>query len=238
MKFFTNNSNDPYYNLALEEYVTRTAVGEVFLLWRNGPTVVIGRNQNPNDELDVAAAREQNVNIARRMSGGGAVYHDLGNVNFSYISQNTAGFGDFMAFARPVVAFLRSLGVEAEHIGNNDIGVDGRKISGNAQYISGGNILHHGTLLFDTDLQVLSGLLTPDPAKLENKGIASVRSRVANIGEFTDMSREEFWRRINEHFSAYEPFTAIDEAAVRELRDSKYATDDWNFGQSPQFDRQ
>jgi len=246
MRFYQNTSNDPYYNLALEEYVTQTATDEVFLLWRNAHTIVFGRNQNPADEMDIELAKEMGIHIVRRMSGGGAVYHDLGNINFSYISQKTENFGDYITFAKPIIEYLRTLGVEAQHIGNNDIGIEVtdrndaggahfRKISGNAQYISKGNILHHGTLLFDTDLSVLSKVLTPDPSKLEGKGIASVRSRVANISEYCNLSRDEFWQGICGHFADCMPVEDIDFDAVMRLRNEKYATEEWVFGQSPNF---
>ena len=244
MRFYQNTSTDPYYNLALEEYVTQTAADEVFLLWRNEPTIVFGRNQNAADELDVAMADEMGIHIIRRMSGGGAVYHDLGNINFSYISQKTDSFGDFLTFAQPIIEFLQTLGVDAKHIGNNDIGVEVkdhpggahfRKISGNAQYICKGNILHHGTLLFDTDLSVLSKVLTPDPSKLEGKGIASVRSRVANISEFCSLSRDEFWQGICGHFADCLLVDDIDFDEVMRLRNEKYATEEWVFGQAPEF---
>lgn len=240
MRYYQSQSTDPYYNLALEEYLTQTAIDEVFMLWRNAPTVVIGKNQNPSDELDIRLADSMGITIVRRMSGGGAVYHDLGNVNFSYISQNTHQFGDFCAFAQPVLDFLHRMGVDAQHIGNNDIGVQLadnsiRKISGNAQYICKSNILHHGTLLFDTDLNMLSTILTPDPSKFEGKGIRSVRSRVANIHEFLpNMSQEHFWQAITGYFALGFSFVEdIDFGAVERLRDEKYATKEWNFGESP-----
>ena len=186
---FVNNggSTDPRYNLALEEYVLRTRFPgqECLLFYVNEPSIIIGRNQNTIEEIDPDAVESRGIHVVRRISGGGAVYHDLGNLNFSFLSPYTMGrFNRYEEFTRPVVAALRGMGVPAELGGRNDIAVDGRKISGNAQFVSGDRMFSHGTLLLDSDLTVLSQVLTPKPGKVESKGHRSVRSRVANISEF------------------------------------------------------
>lgn len=183
MKFKFLETTDPYYNLALEEYLFRTAEEDIFLLWQNEPTIVIGKNQNAYAEIDHNYVKENNIKIARRITGGGAVYHDLGNVNFSYISTSRAENGiDFAYFTEPIIEALASLGVRCHLSGRNDILTsDGKKFSGNAQYSQGNKTLHHGTLLFDSDLAVLSSALRPQDEKLTTKAIKSTRSRVTNL---------------------------------------------------------
>jgi len=202
MKYYRNDCTDALYNLQLEEKLFKEydSGEEFFMLWRNDNAVIVGQNQVIENEIDMIYAREHNVKIVRRITGGGAVYHDLGNVNYTYIGKRASEFGNFLAFAQPVIDFLHTLGVEARHLGKNDIGIGDRKISGNAQAVRDEYILHHGTLLFDVNVSVLAKVLTPDPEKLMNKGIKSVRSRVCNISEYVDMSREEFWQQICAYF--------------------------------------
>lgn len=183
MKYYRLHTTDPYLNLAIEEYLFRHAEDDVFLLWQNEPTVVIGVNQNAFGELDLGYAEREGIHVARRITGGGAVYHDLGNLNYSYISTHGVGALDFKTLAVPIISALAELGLTAELSGRNDIEIDGVKISGNAQHSEGGRVLQHGTLLFDTDLTVLSRVLLPDADKLRTKGIKSVRARVGNIRE-------------------------------------------------------
>jgi lipoate-protein ligase A len=204
MQAYRNDSTDPQFNLRLEENIFNAyhSDEDFFMLWRNDSSVIIGNNQVIENEVDLAFAQEHGIQIVRRITGGGAVYHDLGNVNYTYIGNKANEFGNFLVFAQPVIAFLRSLGVDARHIGKNDIGISDRKISGNAQCVKGQYILHHGTLMFDVDVDVLERVLTPDPAKLQSKGIRSVRSRVCNISEYVDMSRDEFWEAICGYFKA------------------------------------
>ena len=208
MKSYRNDSICAYYNLALEERIFHEYNGgdDFFMLWRNKSAVILGQNQVIENEVDVPYAEANNIQIVRRITGGGTVYHDLGNVNYTYISKKAEKFGDFLEFALPMVEFLRSLGVEAKHIGNNDIGIENssgvRKISGGAQAVRGEYILHHGTLLFDTNLSVLERVLTPDPEKLSSKGIKSIRSRVCNVSEYVNITSDEFWEKICVYFNA------------------------------------
>ncbi len=159
------------------------------MLWQNAHTVVIGKNQNAFAEVDLDALSRDGVYLARRITGGGAVYHDLGNVNFSFISAKSGETGlDFAKFTAPILKALASLGIHAELSGRNDLLLDGQKFSGNAQYSANGRTLHHGTLLFDADLTVLSRYLRPDEEKLKAKGIKSVRSRVTNLAPHLQIS--------------------------------------------------
>ena len=186
MKFLNLKTTDPYRNLAIEEYLFLHSDEDVLMLWQNEPTVVIGKNQNAYAELSLDVIRERGVHVARRITGGGAVYHDLGNVNFSLIS-TTKGRGglDFAAFCQPMIEALATLGICAELSGRNDLLVDGKKFSGNAFYNSKGKSYQHGTILIDADFNKLSRYLTPPKAKLEAKGVKSVKSRVVNLKELS-----------------------------------------------------
>ena len=185
MKFLILKTTDPYRNLATEEYLFRNCLDDVFMLWQNEPTVVIGKNQNAAAEINRAYLDERGIHIARRITGGGAVYHDLGNLNYTFISGSRAGGGlDFAYFTSPIIEALGSVGVAATLTGRNDLAIDGRKFSGNAQHEADGRVLHHGTLLFDSDLDALSSVLTVDPAKIQSKGVKSTRSRVTNLAPY------------------------------------------------------
>ena len=205
MKTYKNECTDPQYNIRLEERIFDDFNGDedFFMLWRNDKSVIVGSNQVIENEVDLEFASAHGISVIQRKTGGGAVYHDLGNVNYTYISDKLSDFGNFLAFAQPVIGFLNSLGVNASHIGKNDIGIDGRKISGNAQRVKGKYILHHGTLMFDVDIAILERVLTPDPAKLHTKGVKSVRSRVCNISDYLGMGREDFWQEICSYFGAH-----------------------------------
>lgn len=181
MKLYVLKTTDPYYNLALEEYLFERGE-EAFLLWQNAPTVVIGKNQNAYAELHIDECRRRGIRIARRITGGGAVYHDMGNLNYSYIASGS-GTLDFARFEAPIIAALSRVGVTATASGRNDLLVGGRKFSGNAQHTKGTRTLHHGTLLFDTDLSVLSSVLAVDAEKLKANAVRSVASRVTNLKE-------------------------------------------------------
>ena len=184
MNFLILKTTNPYTNLAIEEYLFLNAEDDIFMLWQNEPTVVIGKNQNAFAELNIKYIQDNGINIARRITGGGAVYHDLGNINYTFISQKKKHDGiDFEYFTKPILEALSALGLSADLSGRNDILIDGKKISGNAQHSNGEKVLHHGTLLFDSDLSILSNALRVDEEKIKAKGIKSVRSRVMNIKE-------------------------------------------------------
>lgn len=189
MKFSVLDTIDPHYNLAVEEYLFSTSSEEVFLLWQNSPTVVIGKNQNAFAEINKPVLEKNGVKLARRITGGGAVYHDEGNVNYSFITPNAKTEGiDFSSYAEPILKALKTLGVTATLSGRNDIMVGDKKISGNAQHRVGNRVLHHGTLLFSSDLGFLSSVLKVDETKLKSKAVKSTRSRVENISSLIDKS--------------------------------------------------
>lgn len=244
--YLETGSSDPYYNLAFEETVfLRRTEGEYLLLWQNENTIVIGLNQNAEEEIDRAFVERHHIHVVRRTTGGGAVYHDMGNLNYSFITDvGDAQRLTMERFTGPVVEALRSLGLNAEASGRNDILVDGRKVSGTAQRILHGRILHHGCILFDANADMISGALRPEPSKFVSKGIRSVRSRVGNIRAALprDMTMAQFWDHLKRSLvgGGLVPtsLTADELRAVRELRDSKYATWEWNFGCSPPYSLQ
>lgn len=241
MIFLKTNSVDPAFNLACEEYYLRDTELDVFMLWQNSPVVVIGKNQDIYNEIDFDYAEKNKISFIRRITGGGAVYHDLGNINFSFITSDTRAKSlDFEYFTAPIIGALKSMGLNASLSGRNDIIADDRKISGNAQYSSRGRILHHGTLLFDSRLDVLSKVLKPPIEKLESKKIRSVRSRVANVKELIggDMSVGDFFAHLESFILSYFSCESAycDEKAVRNSPYiSKYTQSDFIFGRRKSY---
>ena len=244
MVYLETGSLDPFYNLAFEETVlTRRRSGDYLLLWQNDNTVVIGQNQNAEEEINRAFVEEHDIHVVRRTTGGGAVYHDLGNLNYSFITD--AGDAETLTMERftlPVVNALRGLGLRAEASGRNDILVEGRKVSGTAQRLLNGRILHHGTLLFDTDADMAAGALRAAPEKFRSKSAKSVRSRIGNIRAFLreDMDLPNFWKYLKEALAG-EGFvsgelSAGELAEADRLKRDKYDTWEWNFGRSPAYD--
>lgn len=200
MKLIILESKNPYLNLAIEEYLFKNATEDIFMIWQNEPTIVIGKNQNAFAEINLTYVKENNIHVARRITGGGAVYHDLGNVNYTYISKhNIENKIDFQKFTQPIVDFLKSYNIPAKLSGRNDILVNDKKISGNAQHNFNNTVLHHGTILFDTDLSVLSDALNVDEEKIKSKAIRSTRSRVENLKSYFDtrISTNEFIRLLS-----------------------------------------
>lgn len=237
---------DPDHNLALEEYVFTCMPRdrEYLILWQNDNAVIIGRHQNTLAEIDENYVQKQGIRVVRRLSGGGAVYHDLGNLNFSFIVDAAGSQVDLERFCLRIALALGELGLDARLDGRNDILAEGCKISGNAQYMKEGRVMHHGTLLFDSDLSVLSKALKPDPEKIKAKGVKSVRSRVANIRSLLkqDMTLEQFREHLARHLLGgdgvrYE-LTQADLAAIEAIREARYGTWAWNYGASPRCDLQ
>ncbi|OEH92408.1 lipoate--protein ligase [Bacillus solimangrovi] len=251
MLFIDNQGiTDPRINLAIEEYaVKHLDINETYLLFYiNEPSIIIGKNQNTAEEINQDYVDEHGIHVVRRLSGGGAVYHDLGNLNFSFITKDDGdSFHDFKKFTEPVVDALAQLGVNAELSGRNDIvAQDGRKISGNAQFSTKGRMFSHGTLLFDSEIDSVVSALNVKLDKIKSKGIKSIRSRVANIREFLnkDMKIEEFQELLlhsifnsEGKIQTYE-LTEDDWENIREISNARYKNWDWNYGKSPKFNVQ
>lgn len=230
--------------MAFEEYVLRNRKEDAYLLlWQNSNTIVVGQNQNAEAEINRAFVEEHKINVVRRSTGGGTVYHDLGNLNYSFITDSGDASQLTMArFTQPIVSALQRLGLDAEASGRNDILVNGKKVSGTAQRLMGQRILHHGTLLFDSNPDMISGALQVDPEKFRSKSTKSVRSRVGNIRSFLaeDMDLQTFWEylkgALSESGMILDQLTEDELKEVRELEQSKYRTWEWNFGRSPKYD--
>lgn len=248
---FINNQGitDPRINLAIEEFAVKNLdINETYLLFYiNGPSIIIGKNQNTIEEINTKYVEENGIHVVRRLSGGGAVYHDLGNLNFSFITKDDGNsFHNFRKFTEPVVSALHKLGVNAELSGRNDITVDGRKISGNAQFSTKGRMFSHGTLMFNSDVDSVVSALNVKMEKIQSKGIKSVRSRVANISEFltTEMSVEEFREMLLRNIFDTDgevpeyKLTEEDWIQIEKISDEHYRNWDWNYGKSPKFNLQ
>ena len=243
--YIESSSTDPSFNLALEQYVfdCMDRAHSYFMLWQNHNSVIVGKHQNTIAEINSAFVNANNISVVRRLSGGGAVYHDLGNLNFTFItgagSDNSI---DFSGFCEPVQKALVSLGVPAVLSGRNDITVDGKKVSGNAQYVKQSRVMHHGTLLYDSNLDVLSQVLNAKGDKIESKGIKSVRSRVTNIRPYmkNDMSVNDFMTALKNHLFNVFNLTEyiISDSEIKEIEKIKketYSRWSWNYGESPAY---
>lgn len=234
----THNIHDPYFNIASDEYLLKHKEGYYIYFWINSPAVIVGVNQNTLQEVNLNFTEENGIKVVRRLTGGGAVYHDLNNICYSVVGPYDSKIDNYKRFTAPVINYLNTLGVNAEFAGRNDILVNGRKISGNAQTIYKDRILHHGTLLFNTDMNVLSLALKANKLKMESKGIKSVRSRVANIYDLLPkkMATQEFLDGLMDFFMQTcedYVFTQDDLDGINELVKNKYSLYEWNVGKSP-----
>ena len=243
MLLLNNNFNtNAYFNLALEEYFLTKKKENFFILWQNSPAVIVGLHQNTNSEINSKFIEENGIKVVRRMTGGGAVYHDLGNVNFTFIENYTSKTTDFEKYTAIIIDVLNKLGVEAKFSGRNDIVVDGRKISGNSELILNERILHHGTLLFNSNLEDVVNALNVNSVKFIGKSVQSIRSRVANISEYlavqigvSDFINKIFEEVKNIKFDDAEDYqiSEHDLEQISLLAKEKYSTWEWNYGNSP-----
>ncbi len=240
-----NNNTNPYFNLASEEYILRNFTDNCFMLYRNTPSIIIGKHQNTLAEINYEFVKNNNIDVIRRLSGGGTVFHDLGNLNFTFIqnAEKEDNLVDFKKYTKPIIEVLQDLGIDAKFEGRNDIMINGKKISGNAEHVYKKRVLHHGTLLFSSELKDLSGALNVNPLKYSDKGVKSVRSRVTNISDHLKekISVKEFSNRIfsyirstNKKARIYQ-FNHIDTEQINKLVDDKFSTWEWNYGYSPKY---
>lgn len=245
MIFIKSPSYSPYFNLALEEYIFENKLKneDYFILWQNHNTIVVGKYQNTAQEINLNYVNDNNINVVRRLSGGGAVYHDLGNLNFTFITQrsNIENF-NFKYFTLPIINSLKKLDINAQFNSRNDLAIDNKKFSGNSQYIKGSRVLHHGTLLINSNLNKIQDALNVKESKYISKGVKSVKGRVCNINDFLDnkISIDEFCNILLNELSQEEDIehynlTKEDLYEVEKLYTDKYSTWEWNFGFSPKY---
>lgn len=245
MLIIDSPSHDAYFNIALEEYLLyKYPTEDIFLLYINAPSIIIGKFQNTLAEINLDYVEEKGIKVVRRMSGGGAVYHDLGNLNFSFhtlLGEND--FMDFSQFTAPVVKILNELNVPAKLEGRNDLLVEGKKFSGNAKLARNGKQIQHGTILFNSEMSVLGDALKVNPLKFVDKAVKSNRARVINLIEYlpNEMTTDDLKALLIEEMietnegSVIYQLSAEDLVGVAQLIEEKYSTWDWNFGFSPKY---
>ncbi len=239
-----HESTDPYFNVATDEYILKYLEEDCFMLWRNDNAIIIGKYQNTLSEINYDYVKAHHIAVVRRMSGGGAVYHDLGNLNFSFTKAGKdTNLSNFEEFTRPIVEVIRQLGGNARFEGKNDLMIDGMKIAGNAAHIYKNKILHHGCLLFSSEMRNVSEALKINPVKYVDKAVKSIPKRVTNISDHLErpLTIEAFTDKLMDYVLATFPgarlykFTEEDKKIIQKLRDEKYATREWNYGKSPDY---
>ena len=245
LKLLLSSSTNIYQNLALEEYLVKHLSSDILLFYINKNAVVIGKHQNPWLEVDAKLAEQNKIDVARRLSGGGTVFHDMGNINFSFIRNKDVDFVNFREHIEPISNTLKVMGIQNQISPRNDIFIEDYKISGNAEHVNNTakRILHHGTLLYNADLKSLSLNTKPKPYKIKTHAVASVRSSVKNIKEVKNLgSTNEFMESLilnlaNEiSISSMENITPEDNSIIQQLVTQKYSTWEWNYGYTPQFE--
>ncbi|PID93360.1 MAG: lipoate--protein ligase [Bacteroidetes bacterium] len=236
--------NYPPFNIASEEYLIKNFQENIFLLYINDPTIIVGKHQNTLAEINTAYVQQQGIHVVRRLSGGGAVFHDHGNLNFCFITNQEGDQKvDFRKYTQPIIEVLQHLGINATFQGRNDLTIDGKKFSGNASHVYKNRVLHHGTILFDAKMDQLAKALKTDPLKFSDKAVKSVRSRVTNIVEHlkAPLTIEELEQLIINHINTLYPeatpysFSKKDKQEIEILVKEKFDTWDWNYGYSPQY---
>ncbi|CCV63738.1 Lipoate-protein ligase A [Alteracholeplasma palmae J233] len=236
-----NNSTDPYFNLALEEYILKNLDlnDDIFLLWQNEPSLIVGRNQNIFEEINLNLAISKGIPFIRRISGGGTVYHDLGNLNYTYITKSKGNINNYELMTKNIIKAFNNINIPVELVGKSDLKINQLKISGNAQFVYKDLLLHHGTLLYKTDLSLLNGLLRPKKEDVDSVSVKSNRSSVTNISDYTEFSLTELKNYLYEFIlgSDYKnKMLHLSDTVIEQinlLKNDKYLTWEWNYAESP-----
>ncbi|MBN2697483.1 MAG: lipoate--protein ligase [Bacteroidales bacterium] len=244
MLCIVSENTDPYFNLASEEYLLKNFTEDLFLLYRNEPAIVVGKHQNTFSEINYRYVLENNIKVARRISGGGTVFHDLGNLNFSFITTGEPGFQvNYIKYLEPIVAALDTLGVKAVISERHDLFIKGKKITGTASHVHKNRVMHHGTLLFSSEIASLRKALKTDPGIYQDRAVKSIRSGITNIKAHLNREldvlqfRDIILNHILCHFegSRIYQYTEQDLKEIARLRLSRFITWEWNFGYSPKY---
>jgi len=246
MIFIDRTESNPYFNIAAEEYVLRNFTEDVLMLWESKDSVVLGKHQNAFSEINYPFMINNRIPIIRRISGGGTVFHGPGNLNVTIIrtSKNDQGLIDFKEFTKPLIDFLSDLGIKAIFEGKNNLTIDGKKFSGNSAHIFKNRVLHHGTILYDTDLEKLESIINTTSSKFEDKAVKSIQAVVTNLRNHLadDFNYIKFKQTLKEYLLKYyninevRSFTKHDKNEILRLMQERYKSWDWNFGYSPAFD--
>lgn len=244
MKIISSPSTDPYFNIAAEEFMFKNIQENILFLYVNKPCIIFGKHQNPMAEINPEIVEKNKITLVRRLSGGGTVYHDEGNINFCFIQNVPEGnLVDFKRYTLPFIGLLENMGVKAELGIKNDLKIDGKKISGNAEHIWKKKVLHHGTLLFDSNLEMLHAVLSENDNNYESKAVKSNRSETTNIINYLPekININSFKQRIIDFFlekfdnSQILSFSKNDISEINTLVEQKYSTWEWTFGYSPKY---
>ncbi len=248
MVFVERPETNPYFNIAAEEYVLKHFEEDVLMLWQSEPSVIIGKHQNTLTQVNLDFIRDNQIPVIRRISGGGTVFHDLGNLNYTLIATgtNSEKLIDFRKFTDPVRAFLNQLGIVSEFEGKNNLSIQGRKFSGNSAHVFKKRVMHHGTLLFETDLYQLEKSILPGKLNIKDKAVQSIRATVGNIAEHLPAEysisqfRDAFKNFLLGYFyiSKIRSFSPADISEIEKLADEKYKQWEWNYGYSPAYNFQ
>jgi lipoate-protein ligase A len=239
MIFIQNTNTNPYFNIAAEEYLLREYNEDIFMLYIDEPSIIVGKHQNTMAEINYRFVIENNIAVIRRISGGGTVFHDLGNLNFCFIANGKEGYlVDFRRFTQPIMEVIQNLGIDVKFEGKNDLRINGFKISGNAEHVYKNRVLHHGTLLINSDLNKLSEGLKIIPEKYTDNAVKSIRSKVANLNDFLSkpITIDAFAQHLIERLNC--PLVKLksnDIELIEKLATNKYKTWEWNFGYSPKY---
>ncbi len=244
MLYFISSSHQPAFNLASEEYLLKNYEEDFFFLYSNSPALIVGKHQNTLAEINLEKTEEENIPVVRRLSGGGTVFHDEGNLNYCFIKRGEKGkLVDFQKYSQPIIDTLQKLKVDAKFEGKSDLTIDGKKFSGNASHVFKSKIMQHGTMLFSSDLKRLNQLLKVNPLKFKDRGIRSIRSRVTNISDYlsSPLSLDAFSKLIIDELCISFPdakafeLNNLDKEKIELLMSEKYNNWEWNYGYSPNY---
>jgi len=244
MNYYISDSQDPFFNIASEEYLLKNYDDNFFFLYVNRPTLIVGKHQNTLAEINLKKVEDEKIPVIRRLSGGGTVFHDLGNLNYCFIKKGEKGkLVDFKKYSEPIINALQNLGVNAKFEGKSDLTIEGKKFSGNASHVYRNKVMQHGTMLFSSNLKRLNQLLKVNPLKFKDRGVRSIRSRVTNISDYLlhplsiDQLAEQFLLEIKNTYPNATKFqlSETDKQEINKLAEKKYNSLEWNFGYSPTY---